>query len=55
MTPSSRRDTPSHSTLAVKDQGVEFIREPEREDWGGWIATFLDPDGNVLQLLHQPD
>lgn len=39
----------------LKDQGVEFIREPEREDWGGWIATFLDPDGNVLQLLHQPD
>ena len=31
--------------------GVEFIREPERETWGGWVATFKDPDGNVLQLL----
>ena len=34
--------------------GVHFIREPEREHWGGWVATFLDPDGNVLQLLQQP-
>ena len=31
--------------------GVEFIRSPEQEDWGGWVATLLDPDGNVLQLL----
>ena len=32
-------------------RGVEFIRPPEREHWGGWVATFRDPDGNVLQLL----
>ena len=31
--------------------GVEFIREPEQETWGGWVATFKDPDGNLLQLL----
>ena len=35
-------------------QGVEFIRKPEKEQWGGWVATLLDPDGNVLQLLQQP-
>ena len=35
--------------------GVRFIREPEQEHWGGWVATFLDPDGNVLQLLQQPE
>lgn len=35
-------------------QGVEFIRSPEQESWGGWVATFLDPDGNILQLLQQP-
>ena len=35
----------------LRDLGVEFIREPELEEWGGWVATFLDPDGNVLQLL----
>ena len=35
----------------LKEQGVESIRVPEQEGWGGWVATFLDPDGNVLQLL----
>jgi predicted enzyme related to lactoylglutathione lyase len=35
-------------------EGVEFLRKPERESWGGWVATFRDPDGNVLQLLQQP-
>lgn len=34
--------------------GVRFLREPEREHWGGWVATFQDPDGNTLQLLQQP-
>jgi predicted enzyme related to lactoylglutathione lyase len=36
------------------EQGVEFIRPPEWEEWGGWVATFKDPDGNVLQLLEMP-
>lgn len=35
-------------------EGVEFIRPPEQEHWGGWVATFRDPDGNVLQLLELP-
>jgi predicted enzyme related to lactoylglutathione lyase len=34
--------------------GVVFTRPPEREDWGGWVATFADPDGNVLQLMQLP-
>jgi predicted enzyme related to lactoylglutathione lyase len=34
--------------------GVVFTRAPEREDWGGWVATFADPDGNVLQLIQLP-
>lgn len=32
-------------------QGVIFIRKPEKENWGGRIATFSDPDGNILQLM----
>jgi catechol 2,3-dioxygenase-like lactoylglutathione lyase family enzyme len=28
--------------------GVVFMRSPETEDWGGRVATFLDPDGNIL-------
>ena len=38
----------------LRGKGVEFIREPEKEHWGGYVATFKDPDGNVLQLLQQP-
>src|SRR5262249_29257134 len=34
--------------------GVVFTRAPAREDWGGWVATFADPDGNVLQLMQLP-
>jgi predicted enzyme related to lactoylglutathione lyase len=39
----------SHEVLCAR--GVEFLRPPEREHWGGWVATFRDPDGNLLQLL----
>ena len=35
-------------------QGVQFSGEPERQYWGGWLATFLDPAGNELQLVQQP-
>ena len=39
---------------ALRARGVEFIRPPELEHWGGWVCTFSDPDGNTLQLLQQP-
>lgn len=39
----------SYETL--RSRGVDFVRPPEREDWGGWIATLRDPDGNLIQLL----
>ena len=38
----------------LMEKDVEFIRVPEPEHWGGKVATFLDPDGNVLQLLQFP-
>ena len=41
-----------HTRLA--HAGVVFTRPPEREDWGGWVATFADPDGNTLQLMQLP-
>ena len=31
--------------------GVTFIRKEGVEYWGGRISTFLDPDGNYIQLL----
>ena len=41
-----------HQRLVSK--GVNFIRHPQKERWGGWVATFPDPDGNLLQLLDLP-
>ena len=41
-----------HARLA--GAGVVFTRPPEREDWGGRVATLLDPDGNLVQLFQLP-
>lgn len=38
-------------TKRLKAQGVKFTREAGKEEWGGVISTFLDPDGNYLQLI----
>ena len=38
----------------LRAAGVTFIREPSAEPWGGYIATFEDPDGNTLQLMQRP-
>ena len=35
--------------LEAKD--VNLIRSAAREEWGGVISTFLDPDGNYCQLI----
>ena len=34
----------------LSTKGVQFIREPEDESWG-FVASFYDPDGNILQLI----
>ena len=31
--------------------GVEVIAAPERQPWGGTLATLADPDGNQIQLV----
>lgn len=36
------------------DRGVEFSMKPERQPWGGFMAMFADPDGNI-SYLDQPD
>jgi uncharacterized glyoxalase superfamily protein PhnB len=38
----------------LQEAGVTFSRPPEPEEWGGRVATFADPDGNMLQLLQLP-
>lgn len=44
--------TATHERLRAA--GLEFIREPELEPWGGQVATLADPDGNLLQLFQLP-
>lgn len=31
--------------------GVHFVQAPEKQFWGGTLATFEDPSGNQLQLV----
>ena len=32
-------------------KGITFTGRPERQGWGGMLATFKDPAGNQLQLV----
>lgn len=38
----------AHAELAAK--GVTFTLPPGRQPWGGYMAMFADPDGNVFYL-----
>ena len=41
-----------HATYAeLLAKGVFFTGAPERQAWGGTLATFRDPAGNELQLV----
>jgi predicted enzyme related to lactoylglutathione lyase len=35
----------------LKAAGVRFIEEPNDQGGGFWLATFEDPDGNLIQLF----
>lgn len=39
----------TYQTLAAR--GVDFLAPPEPQPWGGALAHFRDPDGNILTLL----
>lgn len=36
---------------SLKAKGVKFTSPPEKQEWGGSLAQFQDPDGNLLTLL----
>lgn len=38
----------AHAELAAK--GVHFTMPPGKQPWGGYMAMFADPDGNVFYL-----
>jgi catechol 2,3-dioxygenase-like lactoylglutathione lyase family enzyme len=41
----------AHQDLVAK--GVVFTGPPERQHWGGTLATLRDPDGNELQIVQR--
>lgn len=41
-----------HRQLQAK--GVAFTGQPEKQFWGGILATLQDPSGNELQIVQQP-
>jgi predicted enzyme related to lactoylglutathione lyase len=40
--------------LALEGAGVRITSQPERQEWGGTLATVQDPSGNELQLVQYP-
>ena len=36
---------------SLQKKGVQFSSPLEKQDWGGSLAHFQDPDGNTLTLL----
>lgn len=34
----------------MKEAGVEFEMPPGKQPWGGMLALFKDPDGNLFYL-----
>jgi predicted enzyme related to lactoylglutathione lyase len=44
-----------HATHArLVERGVEFLEPPSQMPWGGVLAHFRDPEGNVLTLIGPP-
>jgi len=41
-----------HRELVAR--GVPFTGPPEKQFWGGILATLQDPSGNELQIVQQP-
>lgn len=39
----------------LRQNDVTVIDEPEEQFWGGILANFADPDGNILTLVQYPD
>ncbi len=35
---------------ALEQKGVRFTMKPARQPWGGYMAMFADPEGNVFYL-----
>jgi catechol 2,3-dioxygenase-like lactoylglutathione lyase family enzyme len=38
----------------LASKGVQFTGQPEKQSWGGTLATLSDPAGNQLQFVEYP-
>jgi len=43
----------AHRELLAK--GVRFTMPPSKQPWGGYMALFADPDGNIFYLDSVPE
>jgi catechol 2,3-dioxygenase-like lactoylglutathione lyase family enzyme len=39
----------------MKAKGVSFLYPPRKMDWGEWLCSFQDPDGNEFDLKQPAD
>lgn len=39
----------------LRAHNVKFTQEPTKQPWGGVVADFLDPDGNEIEAVYDPD
>lgn len=44
----------AHTVRHLLGLSVQFTSMPEKQYWGGQLATFKDSDGNELQLVEAP-
>jgi extradiol dioxygenase family protein len=35
----------------LSERNVQFLAPPAKQEWGGYLAHFFDPDGNVISLV----
>jgi predicted enzyme related to lactoylglutathione lyase len=35
----------------LSEKGVAFLAPPAKQDWGGYLAHFYDPDRNIISLV----
>jgi predicted enzyme related to lactoylglutathione lyase len=38
----------------LKSKGVKFTKEVHKMPWGAYQATFVDPDGNEMDMMQHP-
>ncbi len=39
---------------ALKDKGVQIIKEPQKVFWGGYSSYIADPDGYLWEIAYNP-